>query len=150
MTMALRRGVVLLALCIFGCMASAAATPSAQEAMMVGTWYGEFAPRPGMPVQRFLYNRKADGSFTLVARLYAPGKPPTELRNSGLWGISNGLYFTVTTEVDGVRTDTRSPDTINPYLVQDLQQDAFSYRHVLSGNVFRVVRVPPDRSLPAQ
>jgi hypothetical protein len=118
--------------------------------MMVGTWYGEFAPRPGMPVQRFLYNRKADGSFTLVARLYAPGKPPTELRNSGLWGISNGLYFTVTTEVDGVRTDTRSPDTINPYLVQDLQQDAFSYRHVLSGNVFRVVRVPPDRSLPAQ
>jgi len=101
-----------------------------------------------MPLQRFLTTRRSDGSFTLVARLYEPGKPPSELVNSGLWGVSNGLYFTVTTEVNGARTNTRSAETVNPYLVRELQGDSFVYQHVLSGNVFRVNRVSPDTRLP--
>lgn len=139
---------VSLCIALLGTVAQASAEPSTKEALLVGTWLGEFAPQPGMPLQRFLTTRRSDGSFTLVARLYEPGKPPSELVNSGLWGVSNGLYFTVTTEVNGARTNTRSAETVNPYLVRELQGDSFVYQHVLSGNVFRVNRVSPDTRLP--
>ncbi len=127
---------------------SRAPAPSAAEAMLVGTWLGAFQPQPGAPLQRFLTTRRADGTYTLVARMYEEGKPPSELVNSGLWGVSNGLYFTVTTEIDGVRTDSRNPVMINAYLVGELQPDAFGYQHVLSGYRFQVTRVAPDTRLP--
>jgi len=123
--------------------AAAAAGPSDQERMAVGTWYGEFSPGAGQPLQRFINTRRDDGTFTVVARLYQQGKPPQELRNSGLWGVSNGLYFTVTTEVGGQRTDTKKPDVNHVYLVRALTADSFEYQHVQSGNVFRVTRADP-------
>lgn len=123
--------------------AVATATPSGQEAQATGTWYGEFSAGADQPLQRFLTTRSADGTYTLVARMYDKGRPTSELRNKGLWGISNGLYFTVTTEVDGKRTDPRSGETSNPYLVRSLAGDSFEYQHIPSGRVFRVMRVDP-------
>lgn len=123
--------------------------PSASEALLIGTWYGEYAPGPGAPVQRHVTTRRADGTFSLQARLYEPGKPPSDvLVNNGLWGVSNGLYFTVTTEVNGGRTDSRNPEIVNSYLVRDLQRNAFTYQHVLSGTELKVTRVPPETQLP--
>jgi hypothetical protein len=66
-----------------------------------------------------------------------------ELLNKGLWGISNGLYFTVTTEVNGNKTDAKSPEVINAYLVQAINGNQFEYLHVASGNRFRVAKVDP-------
>lgn len=113
------------------------------EKHAVGTWYGEFPPAPRKTVQRFLTVREPDGSFTVHARLYENGKLVNELRNRGLWGVSNGMYFTVTTEVNGRKTEARTPDVINAYLVQKLEGDDFEYVHVASGNRFRVQRVEP-------
>src|SRR4051794_9334809 len=76
---------------------------SADERSMVGTWYGEFLPSMGAPLQRFITTRMADGTFTLHARIYQGDKAIADARNAGLWGVSNGIYFTVTTEVNGVR-----------------------------------------------
>jgi hypothetical protein len=138
---------VAVAACAALCTISAwAATPSESEQMMVGTWYGEFAPDPSKPVQRFVTTRNADGSYSIHARLYQNGKVIGELRNRGLWGLSNGMYFTVTTEVDDKKTDPRIPDVINAYLVQALAGNNFEYVHVASGNRFKVVRVPPDKA----
>lgn len=125
-----------------------AGPPSADETALVGTWLGEYAPAPGAPVQRFLTQRAADGTFTLVSRMYEPGKAPTELVNTGIWGISNGMYFTVTSSVNGIPTNTRNPETISPYLVRDLQKDTFTFQHVLTGVLLKVSRVAPDTRLP--
>lgn len=119
---------------------------SETEQLMVGTWYGEFAPAPSRPVQRFVTTRNPDGSFTIHARLYDGGKQVGELRNQGIWGVSNGMYFTVTTEVNGGKTDPRVPEVINAYLVQSLAGNEFEYVHVASGNRFKVVRVEADKA----
>jgi hypothetical protein len=113
------------------------------EKKAVGTWYGEYsaAPRPG--VQRFVTTRSADGTFTVHARMYENGRMIADLTNRGLWGVSNGMYFTVTTEVNDRKTEARTPEVINAYLVQKLEGDEFEYMHVASGNRFRVRRVEP-------
>ena len=133
----------LLVLAVLACGPAVATEPSAQERLAVGTWYGEYSAGAGQPVQRFINTRHPDGTYVLVARLYDKGKPTTELRNKGLWGISNGLYFTITTEVNGQRVDPAKADVAQPYLVQSLNSMSFEYAHVASGNRFRVTRVDP-------
>ncbi len=119
---------------------------SADEQRLVGTWYGEFTPGGNAPMQRFITTRKADGTFSLRARMYQGSKMVAEARNSGLWGISNGMYFTVTTEVNGTRSDPKLPEAINAYLVQTLKPDWFQYVHFASGRQFVVVRVDADKA----
>jgi hypothetical protein len=118
------------------------AAPSEPEALATGTWYGEFSGGSNQPLQRFLTTRLADGTFTLRARVYDKGRFQ-ELNNQGLWGISNGLYFTVTTEVDGKRADFRTADVTNPYLIRKLAGNDFEYQHIPSGRIFHVKRVDP-------
>ena len=112
------RDVFAIAFLGFAFATSAAAQPaqpshSPDEQAMVGTWYGEFLPEVSAPLQRFITVRKADGTFTLHARMYQNDKLIGEARNSGLWGISNGIYFTVTTEVKRSATNdvTAEPDS---------------------------------------
>ena len=116
---------------------------SDQEKLAIGTWYGEFSPGPNQPLQRFINTRQADGSYTVQARLYEKGRFISELRNRGLWGISNGLYYTVTTEVNGEKTDLKNPEVTHPYLVRSINPTVFEYQHIASGNKFRVLRVDP-------
>jgi hypothetical protein len=120
---------------------AAAQKHSDAESRAVGTWYGEYQPAPRQALQRFITTRSADGTFVLHARMYDNGRLVADLRNSGLWGVSNGMYFTVTTEVNDRRTEARTPEVINAYLVQKLDGDDFEYVHVASGNRFRVKRV---------
>lgn len=120
---------------------AAVAAPSDAESQAVGTWYGEFA-ETGAPAQRFLTTRLPDGTYILRARLYDKS-PPTELVNRGLWGISNGLYFTITTEINGQAVDARNAQAANHYLVQSQSATELVYRHLPSNRSFRVVRVDP-------
>lgn len=126
----------------FAACVPAAAALSDQETLAIGTWYGEVS-NPGQPLQRFLTTRAPDGTFVLQTRLYDKGRAISELRNSGLWGISNGMYFTFTTEVNGKQTETGRPEMSNPYLVRNLNATSFEYQHIPSKGVFRVVRVDP-------
>lgn len=145
---ALRRFALGLALTAAVGQVATAAPQSDAESSLTGTWLGEFRPSPDQPLQRFVTSRRADGTFELVARLYDPQKPVQEVVNSGLWGVSNGLYFTVTTVVNGQTTDVKSPDAVNSYVVQSLRPNEFAYRHLLSGYTFQVRRVPDDTRLP--
>ena len=123
------------------CMNANAQEHSPAEQRMVGTWLGEFANTgTAFPLQRFLTTRKDDGTFLIVARLYENGKMIAETHNAGLWGISNGIYFTVTTDVNGKRSDPKLPEAINAYLVQSLTADRFEYVHVATGRHFIVTR----------
>ena len=127
---------------------TAALAASAQEAAATGRWFAEYAPNPQAPVQRFIMQRNPDGTFTLQSRMYAQGKMVGELRNAGLWGISNGLFFTVTTEVNGQKTDTKNPETVNPYLVRTLDKQRFVYQHIPTGTVLSARPVDAAFQLP--
>lgn len=121
---------------------------SAAEQKLVGRWMGEFSPGPDAPVQRFITTRAADGTFTILARMYQGGKLTAEVRNAGLWGVSNGLYFTVTTEVNGNRSDVKLPEAVSAYLVQKVEANRFEYVHVASGSRFVVNRTDAQARLP--
>jgi hypothetical protein len=116
----------------------------AQDA--VGTWVGEV--KEGNKVERFITVREADGTYSVHARIYENGKGTSDIRNSGLWGISNGLYFTVITEVNGTKADMRNPQLSNSYIIQLLDANTFEYTHLASGYRFRVVRAQPGTKLP--
>ena len=139
---------LLRAICVvalaFAAMTNAAGQDhSAGETRLVGTWMGEFSPNASSPVQRFITTRRADGTFDLQARMYQDGKMIGEARNNGMWGVSNGMYFTVTTQVNGKPSDPKRPEAVNAYLVKSLEADRFSYVHVASGGEFTVTRVDP-------
>lgn len=141
----LTRSVLVAVLAASACLASAQIGPSAEQ-RMAGTWFGEFTAGPSATTQRFITTRRADGTFTLEARIYEGGKVVAEARNAGLWGISNGMYFTVTTEVNGQRSDPKLAEAINAYLVRTLEADRFDYVHVASGRHFSVRRVEPGQA----
>jgi hypothetical protein len=126
----------------FAACVPAALASSDQESLAIGTWYGEVST-PGQPLQRFLTSRAPNGTFVLQTRLYDKGRAISELRNSGLWGISNGMYFTFTTEVNGKQTDSSRSEMTNPYLVRSLNATSFEYQHIPSKGIFRVIRVDP-------
>lgn len=126
----------------------AAWAASPQEQAAAGRWFAEYAPNAQAPVQRFIMQRNTDGTFILQSRMYAQGKMVGELRNAGLWGISNGLFFTVTTEVNGQKTDTKNPETVNPYLVRTLEKDRFVYQHIPTGTVLNARMVDAAFQLP--
>lgn len=138
----------LCALAFAASMGAQAAEPahSAQEQSLVGTWYGEFLPEVGAPFQRFITTRNVDGSFAVQARVYQNNKLVAQTRNAGLWGVSNGMYFTVTTEVNGVRSDPKLPEAINAYLVKSIDASRFEYVHFATGRNFVVTRIDPAKA----
>lgn len=124
--------------------------PSQAESSLVGTWYGEFTH--GLPVQRFLVTRHADGSFTMQAKVYESGAVAFEIHSAGRWGVSNGLYAVVTTEQSVLppQANAQPQEVVSLYEVQALEPDRFSYRHALSQRVFHARRVSPDTQLPQE
>jgi hypothetical protein len=120
---------------------------SPAEAALQGVWTWELSAGDGA-VSRFLIQRRADGQFTLIARTYQPGRPTTELANGGLWGVSNGLYFTVTTQINGQRIGTRDSALYNPYVIVALEGDVLRYLHLPTGMEIRTRKVPADFRLP--
>ncbi|HVR54885.1 MAG TPA: hypothetical protein VMS38_34510 [Pseudorhodoferax sp.] len=124
-----------------------AAGASPAERALQGVWTWEYQPEGGA-LQRFLLERRADGTFTLLSRSYAAGRASTELLNAGLWGVSNGLYFTVTTEVNGQRVNVRDSALYNPYVIVGLQGDVLRYRHLPTGIELRTRKVPATTRLP--
>lgn len=140
-----RAGALCASVCLLAGAATAVHAQSREEQLAAGAWYGEFSAGADKPVQKFITVRNADGSFSLQARMYEKGKAVSEVRNQGLWGVSNGMYFTVTTTVNGQGTNKRSSDVVNAYLLQRLSADEFEYQHVASGNSFRVTRIDSSK-----
>lgn len=117
------------------------------EKAVTGSWYGETGPASA-PTQRFITTRRADGSFTLELRTYTPGKPTLTISNSGVWSISNGLFLTVVTRVNGRPVNAREAIFTSAYAVRSISGNEFQYQHVLTGTELKVVRVFPDFRLP--
>ena len=119
------------------------------EQLMVGTWFGD-AVLPGKPetLQQFLATRRADGTYTLEVRNYQEGRMRQRIVNSGVWGISNGIYVTLTTDVEGQKTVLSDPSYTQVYVLRGLSANEFRYTHVGSGREFRVVRSTADFRLP--
>lgn len=128
--------------------APAAGGASAAELALQGVWIWDYQPTEGGPLQRFLLERRADGSFTMVSRSYTAGRATSQLVNAGLWGVSNGLYFTVTVQVDGQRVNMRDSALYNPYVIVGLQGEELRYVHLPTGIELRTRKVPATTRLP--
>jgi hypothetical protein len=131
------------------CPANAASNSSLQSQQehrdrLIGTWFGETPPTSGGHIE-WIIDRSEDGTFKVRFRIFSPDGPPREHMETGIWGVSGPVYFSATqgwrqgTVVVG--TDTTRARFYDAYEILRLTDDAFEYRHYVTGTTYKVRRV---------
>jgi hypothetical protein len=117
---------------------------------MIGRWYGE-AKLEGGGDRMWLAERFPDGSFQIdfVFRTPHGDENQTEV---GLWGISAGVYFTITKGwiEQGVLQPASPEDAsfYDAYEILELTERTFRYRHFGTGRSYHLRKVSPDFVFP--
>lgn len=127
---------------VIGC----AAVPS--ENPLLGRWFGETSVPGGDGIQKWLIERRADGTFTVTFRAYREGAAYRTQRERGRWAYSNGLYTTWTQFMGNTATDPTDRHFQDVYVVEGLRNGELAYRHIATDRRFRVIRVTDDFQLP--
>jgi hypothetical protein len=121
---------------------------SVNRAQLIGKWLGESNVSDGSKV-RELIDRHADGTFVVYFHFAENGKD-REQTEAGYWGISGGIYFTLTrTMKDGARfvpVNVKDPTYYDAYKALSLSPSEFVYKSLASGEQFSVKRVGEDSS----
>ena len=121
------------------------------RAMMIGKWYLE-QPRSDGTTVRAVSTMHADSTLELVFQVVYPNGAIDESIETGLWGVSGDIYFTIIREIiyeDG--SEDVSPEDPSKYLayrVLALTENSFEYQTIVTGNRFRTTKVPDDFDLP--
>lgn len=118
---------------------------------MMGRWLGEADTKDGKH-SKWLMERRLDGSYTVKFQLFQASKKVLEQIEVGVWGISAGIYFTMTREmIEGMESrpvDTTLATYYDAYDVLSLDDSTFRYRSRESGDVFTVKKVADSFRLP--
>lgn len=116
----------------------------ADRSMLVGSWYGEQSTKDGL-LRKSLVIRKKNGAFTAHFQLFDKEKKVTEAVESGYWGLSGNIYFTVTREfLKGEKFepfDTTDASYYDAYVMMEIKSDSNRYKAVSSDNVFESKKV---------
>jgi hypothetical protein len=124
---------------------------SPTEASLAGTWRG-VSPYADDAVESFLLTLKADGSYTLVARMRKPADaaadaPAVVMPSAGRWSASGGLFVTVATQAAGQALDLRDRNLSAIYAIRALDGQGFSYQHLATGAFYATRRASADAVL---
>lgn len=95
----------------------------ARHALLVGRWYGEATTREGR-TRRWLRENMEDGRYRLSIRDYLPNGRVLQQVESGRWGLSGTIYFTLMEEWQQ-GNKSRASDPANPY-----NHDAYEILHI--------------------
>jgi hypothetical protein len=120
-----------------GC-ASAPRPVSAER--LAGCWVGEDVQPVVRRKTAWRMERRPDGSFTVAFRPLE-GPPAPVQTEQGQWRWRDGLYTTITTQVDGRPVDVRNPNYTDTYEVRSLTDTDMSYVHTRLGAMFTAKRV---------
>ncbi len=118
---------------------------------LVGAWLEESRNSEG-ELQRELAEHSADGKCKETFRIYHKDGSYDEDVEVCEWGISGDIYFTLTKGWlhDGqfAPADPTDPNYSDAYVITELTDTLFKYRHVETRNEFTDHKVPDDYVLP--
>lgn len=130
-----------LAALISGC----ATTSSIYLNTVAGRWYGvERQPRESDAPVHWILERHANGTFDLTTFEERGCKVIAFTRESGRWALSNGLYSTVTTEVNGRKVNSSERYYQDIYALEEVSSDRITYTSIAVGIRFVGRRVSED------
>ena len=132
---------LLLAAFLSGC----ATTSNVYLNTVAGRWYGvERQPRESSYPVHWIVERHEDGTFDVTTFEEKNCKVIAFTRESGRWALSNGLYSTITTEVDGKRVNSSERYYQDIYALEEVTPDRMIYTSIAEGIRFTGKRVPED------
>jgi hypothetical protein len=118
-------------------LASADVGPLSAQSI-VGKWLGLESPQ--QQVKCWLNNRRQDGTFDVTFLVAAPFGLRQQVEQ-GTWSFADGLYSTITTQIDGRTVNPADPQFRDTYRVIKLTEDKFVYSHI-DGRQFPAYRMP--------
>lgn len=118
---------------------------------LIGTWFLS-QPTTNDGLWRVLSKLSADGTYTMKFEEYQDGRIVQSYVETGLWGVSANIHFTITQGgfVDGRRVVV-PPDRPGNYLayrIEELNESTFVYQSVVSENRFTASKVPDNFRMP--
>ena len=151
---------VCLSICIFSCDSQKVETLSTavkpdvfsddvSRAQLIGAWLGESPVKDGSTV-KWLLKRASDGTYKVQFRITDARKMQRDQFETGFWGISGGVYFTLTRAMieNGrlIPVDTKDASFYDAYKILSSSPSEFKYKSLSTQEVFTVKRVANDFS----
>lgn len=120
---------------------------AAQRSNLIGKWYGRTSVKEG-GVREWLRELRVDGTFTIKFKVTDGKKKVTEQVEAGYWGISPGIYFSLTREIL-LRAGFSALDVTNPtfydaYTILELKPESFKYQSTETGEIYETFKVGGD------
>lgn len=123
-----------------------------QRSLLVGKWFGDAETKEGGRRLQITY-RAPDGTYKVTFRFFEPSGQMWEQSEVGFWGVSGGVYFTITKGwLDGEQFSEADPTDASlndAYQILELTQEQFRYRALQSGNEYSLSRVVDSFQFPA-
>ena len=98
--------------------------------ILIDRWEGEIFTKDG-DKRSWVMERFPDGTYRVSFRVVSPGNKEIQQVEVGLWGISGGVYFTLTRGVlendQVVPADTTDPTLYDAYRIISLTDQTFEY-----------------------
>ncbi len=121
-----------------------------QRSSLIGKWYGKTSVKEG-GVREWLRELRVDGTFTIKFKFTDEKKKVTEQVEAGHWGVSPGVYFSLTREVL-LGTGYSALDVTNPTLYDDhkilkLGPEYFKYQSNETGTIYETFKVSEEYKL---
>ena len=118
---------------------------------LVGTWYRRQQTAQG-GIDSEITILRNDGTYLFRFRRTEKHGLVTRYRETGLWGISADIHFTIKTgsyDEDGFqRAEPSNFENYIAYRVLELANDVFTYQTITTGNVFTARRVDEGFDFP--
>ncbi len=112
--------------------------------LMVGRWYGS-QPTIDGGSRDWVVERFVNGTYKTRFVFFKPDGSVEEQTEYGEWGISGGIYFSITKgRIENERlipNDRTDPYHRNAYKIVELNDDEFVYESLSTGNHFSVIKV---------
>ena len=110
-----------------------------QRNFLIGTWETDSTVIGG-GLQTSTISQKADGTFVIDFLSTNVNGAPTKQTETGRWGVSGGIYFTITTGFmhDGEfsAADQEDPIFYDAYKIDKLDKTTFKYTHISTTDRF--------------
>lgn len=124
-------------------------TSSTRVPLVVGTWYGSsLQPHTSPYPIHWVSEDSADGTFSMVTYEERPCGLRVFSREAGRWGMSNGIYTIITTQLNGNAVNSADRYLQDVYEVNSISRDKFTYRSITYGIEFEARRVQPGYKPP--
>lgn len=120
---------------------------------LIGLWKGEVLTRDGGR-RAWIMQRFRNGTYCVSFRIFPPDNKEWQQTETGLWGISGGVYFMLTRgfldKGKMVQADVTDPTLYDAYRIISLTNHTFEYENFSTKERYRAQKVGQVSAVPDQ